>query len=175
MVNASIIDTHMKMKNQLWMYVDIYLYLHEKDPTNNLSPNRKKSPFDKHKHILSCFKVGRPLFQHSLLASPTTNDPNSWKNKSTVMTSIFPTKIYETHIGEIFERICASSIIAINHSLRRAIQSSHQHTTLSIALWTWPSSLWIFRETAVRWFQDITLSIGIVLRAWSLSCSDVWK
>jgi len=43
------------------------------------------------------------MFKHSLLASSTTNDPSSWRCTSTITTSVFPTRIYETHISEIFE------------------------------------------------------------------------
>jgi len=164
----------MKIKNQLWMYVDIYISM--KKTPQIISHLIERSPLSlntstswvvlKLEDPCSNIHYWFPLQPMTLTLEKTNRQ--SWLQYSRQ-------RYMKPISGRYLKRICASSIIAINHSLRRAIQSSHQHTTLSIALWTWPSSLQIFRETAVRWFQDITLSIGIVLRAWSLSCSDVWK
>jgi hypothetical protein len=57
--------------------------------------------------------------------------------------------------GRYLKRIRTFSIVAIDHSVRKVIQISHPHASLSIALWTGSLLALIFQTTAMRWFWDI--------------------
>jgi len=139
---------------------------------NNLSVDHKKSSFPKGKKLSSCFKVGtlfsnfhcwlRP--QPMILALETTHRrPQLQYSRHRSMKSTS---------RRCSKQIHASSIMAIDHSIRRAIQISHQCDILHIASSTESSSLLNY-NIAIIW--DMKFPTRFLLRAWSLSRSDVRK
>ena len=74
--------------------------------------------------------------------------------------------------GIYLRRIHSSSIIAINYSKRRAIQNSHQRSTLSMASWTTSSSLLNYSTAMILRDRIFYRNSSPGLKSFSIRCVE---
>ena len=153
------------------MHVRWCLYLLKKAP-RIVSHLIKRSPLSlRARHYQVPSKFEHPIFKHSLMPSSTINDPSSWKYTCAITTLVFPTRIYETRIGEIFE-MKSQILNRCSPSFCKAIQIPHSRATLSIAAWTRSLSLLNYNTAMVLRYKILYMICPPSFKAFSFECVE---
>ena len=160
------------MNNHLWMSVEVYIsmkrtpwivsHLIKRSP---LSLNtRKYQVASKLEHPYS--NIHCWLSQQPMILTPENTHQQSqlqYSRKGSMKSTA----------GRYLRQICTSSINAIDHSVRRSIQTSHPHPTLSRASWTMSSSLLIFssdNNAMISRYNTFYMNYPPGLKSFSLKC-----